>query len=65
MDINIRLKIDSQDIMKILLNLVNSIQKMESNANGNSNNATLKKRKVISVVFYIFVIWKTRIYLKE
>ena len=45
MDINIRLKIDSQDIMKILLNLVNSMQKMESNLNGNSNNATLKKAK--------------------
>lgn len=43
MDINIRLKIDSQDIMKILLDSVNSLSKIESNSNEGSNNTTLKK----------------------
>ena len=45
MDINIRLKIDSQDIMKILLNLVNFTSKIESNSNKGSNNTNLKKAK--------------------
>lgn len=43
MDINIRLKIDPQDIMKILLDSVNSLSKIESNSNEGSNNTTLKK----------------------
>ncbi|CAB1253398.1 conserved hypothetical protein [Clostridiaceae bacterium BL-3] len=43
MDISIRLKIDSQDIMKILLDSVNSLSKIKSNSNEGSNNTTLKK----------------------
>ncbi|WP_195509960.1 RNA polymerase sigma factor [Clostridium tyrobutyricum] len=43
MDINIRLKIDSQDIMKILLDSVNFLSKIESNSNEGSNNTILKK----------------------
>ncbi|QCH27827.1 RNA polymerase sigma factor [Clostridium tyrobutyricum] len=43
MDINIRVKIDLPDIMKILLDSVNFLSKMESNSNEGSNNTTLKK----------------------
>jgi DNA-directed RNA polymerase specialized sigma subunit len=43
MDINIRVKIDLPHIMKILLDSVNFLSKMESNSNGGSNNTTLKK----------------------
>ncbi|WP_039652097.1 RNA polymerase sigma factor [Clostridium tyrobutyricum] len=45
MDINIRLKIDFQDIMKILLDSVNFTSKIESNSNKGSNNTNLKKAK--------------------
>ncbi|MBR9648624.1 RNA polymerase sigma factor [Clostridium tyrobutyricum] len=45
MDINIRLKIDFQDIMKVLLDSVNSLSKIESNSNEGSSNTTLKKAK--------------------